>query len=77
MEIANLRTTGLSSSFPREARRSPTACFAAIGPAMNRPAMPKPDRTRNLSNWALLVVLAALAAALYLAIALKIAKLGF
>jgi hypothetical protein len=44
---------------------------------MNGPAMPKPDRTRNLSNWALLVVLAALAAALYLAIALKIAKLGF
>jgi hypothetical protein len=44
---------------------------------MNAPAMPKPDRTRNLSNWALLVVLAALAAALYLAIALKIAKLGF
>ena len=44
---------------------------------MNRPAMPKSDRTRNFSNWALLVVLAALAAALYFAIALKIAKLGF
>jgi hypothetical protein len=44
---------------------------------MNDPAMPKPDRTRNLSNWALLVVLAAFAAALYLAIMVKILKFGF
>jgi len=44
---------------------------------MNGPAMPKPDRTRDLFNWAVLVALAALAAGIYLAIALKIVKLGF
>ena len=44
---------------------------------MNDPAMPRPDRTRNLSNWALLVVLAALAAAIYLVVAMKIVKLAF
>jgi hypothetical protein len=69
-----LTPQGLLSSF-QECPRFGLLCRAV--PAMNGPAMPKPERTRNLSNWALLVVLAALAAALYLAIALKIAKLGF
>ena len=44
---------------------------------MNDPAMPKPDRTRNLANWALLVVLGVLAALLYVGIMFKIAKTGF
>ncbi len=41
------------------------------------PVLPKPDRTRNLANWALLVGLAALAALLYVVVMVKIAKFGF
>jgi hypothetical protein len=44
---------------------------------MNDPAMPKPVPTRKIPNWVLLVVLLAVAAALYAAVVLKIARIGF
>lgn len=44
---------------------------------MNDPAMPKPQPTRKIPNWALLVVLLAVAAGLYVSVVLKIARIGF
>ena len=44
---------------------------------MNRPVMPKLDRARNFNNWLLLVILLAVAALLYGAIVMKVARLGF
>ena len=50
-----------------------------IAPAMNDPAMTKTksDRTRRMLNWAVLAVLLAVAAGLYVGIILKVAKFGF
>ena len=39
--------------------------------------MPNPNQTRKLLNWATLAVLAALAAAMYVGIIVKVVKLGF
>jgi hypothetical protein len=41
------------------------------------PAMPNPNQTRKLLNWATLAVLAALAAAMYVGIIVKVVKFGF
>jgi hypothetical protein len=48
-------------------------------PARNDPAMTKTksDRTRRMWNWAVLVVLVAIAAGLYVGIILKASKSGF
>jgi len=50
-----------------------------IAPAMNDPAMTKTksDRTRRMLNWAVLVVLLAVAAGLYVGVIVKIVKSGF
>jgi hypothetical protein len=50
-----------------------------IAPAMNDPAMTKTksDRTRRMLNWAVLAVLLAFAAALYVGVIVKIAKFGY
>ena len=50
-----------------------------IAPAMNVPAMTKTksDRTRRMLNWAVLAVLLAFAAALYVGVIVKIAKFGY
>ncbi len=44
---------------------------------MRDPATTKSDRTRRMMNWTVLAVLAAVAAALYVSVIVKIAKNGF
>jgi hypothetical protein len=39
--------------------------------------MPKSDPTRKMFNWAMLAVLAALAACMYVGIIVKVVKFGF